>query len=257
MIVLDFDNLKVNELVGCIRYDTAKNVYPIHNMGRRRSGIIYNAVGTELYRFSDRTFLVNPGTVLIIPKGSEYHVELDGESNVCYVFECELEFSGEARPAVVKPGSFGRFERHFIDAERIWRTKKTAYKAECMSLLYRVIALLSQTSENIIHPANYEKIRASVEYLHEHYCEQSFRIESLHRMARMDEKYFRELFIRKFGIPPKTYVTELKIQRAKELLGSDKQNITEIASLLGYTDVYHFSKAFKQRTGVPPSRWTD
>jgi AraC-like DNA-binding protein len=37
----------------------------------------------------------------------------------------------------------------------------------------------------------------------------------------------------------------------------EMKNLTEseIAELCGFSDIYYFSKVFKQICGVPPSRW--
>jgi YesN/AraC family two-component response regulator len=47
----------------------------------------------------------------------------------------------------------------------------------------------------------------------------------------------------------------LKIKEAKALLRSKKMSITEISELCGFSDVYYFSKTFKQICGMPPSAW--
>ena len=54
---------------------------------------------------------------------------------------------------------------------------------------------------------------------------------------------------------PKEYVLELKMRRARELLSQEKYSVSEIGVILGYSDVYHFSKSFKHATGVPPTEW--
>jgi len=45
------------------------------------------------------------------------------------------------------------------------------------------------------------------------------------------------------------------LEKAKELLenGFDG-SIQEVAAKVGYDDVYHFSKLFKKRFGMPPSK---
>ena len=46
-----------------------------------------------------------------------------------------------------------------------------------------------------------------------------------------------------------------RTERAKELLEQGtKGSIQEIAAAVGYDDAYHFSKLFKKRYGIPPSR---
>lgn len=47
----------------------------------------------------------------------------------------------------------------------------------------------------------------------------------------------------------------IRLEKAKELLenGFDG-SIQEVAAEVGYDDVYHFSKLFKKRFGMPPSK---
>ena len=252
---MSFDSIKINSLLSCNRYETARDVYPIHNKGRRFTGLIYTAAGREVYRYRDKTITAEPETVLFNPKGSEYRIDFDVEVSLCYGFELDVADTDGLVPTLFTPAASFGVEGLFLDAIRIWNAQKVGCLAECTALLYKTIAALQKSRELIIHPAVFEKIRPAVEYLHEHYTDRGFRVDELHVMAGLDAKYFRTLFLRKYGISPKAYVTGLKIRRAKELLSTEKQNITEIADYLGYADVYHFSKAFKLATGVPPSGW--
>ena len=124
-----------------------------------------------------------------------------------------------------------------------------------MSLLYNVIGFCARIEEKFIHPGKYEKIREAVEYLHLHYTEQDFRIEALSEISGINSAYFARIFNDKFGISPKKYVNELKLKRARELLSHEKYTVSEIGLLLGYSDVYHFSKSFKKGTGMSQLEW--
>ncbi len=252
---MNLDNIKICSLISCNRYETLREGYPIHNRGRRFTGLIYTSKGCEVYRYKDKNITAVPGTVLLNPKGSEYVIDFEGDVSLCYGFELDVEGYDELEPMLFTPSpAFGAPEL-FTEAVRIWDAKKVGYLAECTALLYKTVAAIQKSRELIMHPAVFEKIRPAAEYLHEHYTDRGFRVEELHIIAGLDEKYFRTLFMKKYGMSPKAYVTELKIRRAKELLTTEKQNITEIADYLGYTDVYHFSKSFKLATGVPPSMW--
>ena len=50
-------------------------------------------------------------------------------------------------------------------------------------------------------------------------------------------------------------ITVKKIEQAKDLLSAGGISITEISELCGFSDVYYFSKTFKQICGMPPSAW--
>ena len=49
------------------------------------------------------------------------------------------------------------------------------------------------------------------------------------------------------------YFSEMKIERAKELIREDTMNFTQIADSLGYTSIHYFSRQFKKLTGMTPS----
>ena len=101
----------------------------------------------------------------------------------------------------------------------------------------------------------FDKIESAVIYLHQHCMDTDFRLESLHSIAGISQRYFEILFRQKYGTTPKEYVIERKIERAKELLTSEKLLIRDVALMLGYSDIYHFGKIFTKKTGYTPSEY--
>lgn len=53
----------------------------------------------------------------------------------------------------------------------------------------------------------------------------------------------------------KEYITRLRMERAKELIGSSGQTFTEIAEQTGFTTLRYFSTAFRQYAGLTPSQY--
>lgn len=68
----------------------------------------------------------------------------------------------------------------------------------------------------------------------------------------MSYSTFRRTFKDATGHPPGDYFIEMKMNRAKQLLLTEK-SIQEVADLLGFDSVYYFSRLFKSRTGKSPS----
>lgn len=54
-----------------------------------------------------------------------------------------------------------------------------------------------------------------------------------------------------------TYVTQLRIERAKELIRLKEYRMSEVAYMVGFSDAGYFSTIFKQVTGVSPSEWNN
>jgi AraC-like DNA-binding protein len=65
--------------------------------------------------------------------------------------------------------------------------------------------------------------------------------------------------VRKFhqetGTSPLKYVNALRIEKAKEILKSDHERLSDIALALGYSNLFDFSRDFKKHTGVAPSKY--
>ena len=57
------------------------------------------------------------------------------------------------------------------------------------------------------------------------------------------------------GVSPISYVHDLRIQKAKEMLRSDYDSLSSVAQSLGYLNLYDFSRDFKKHTGVAPSKY--
>ena len=82
---------------------------------------------------------------------------------------------------------------------------------------------------------------------------ESFNLESLAAEAGISSRTFRRQFKQRMGLSPRAYLLSQRINRAKQLLTDTTQPIKQIASALGYSDVYFFTRQFKEQTGLPPA----
>lgn len=68
-----------------------------------------------------------------------------------------------------------------------------------------------------------------------------------------DYTYLANIFSEEEGITIEKFIISHKIEKAKELIGYDELNLTEIAWKLHYSSVAHLSNQFKKVTGSTPS----
>jgi AraC-like DNA-binding protein len=71
--------------------------------------------------------------------------------------------------------------------------------------------------------------------------------------AHLSATYFSRLFRKEMGMSFREYTVRIRLERARLLLEETDMSITRIAESLGYTDLFVFSRQFKQHYGVPPS----
>jgi AraC-like DNA-binding protein len=73
----------------------------------------------------------------------------------------------------------------------------------------------------------------------------------------MNVAYASTLFSQTVGVPFKTYLTELRMEKAKALLSDPAKTASEVAFCTGYASENRFRLAFKKATGLPPTTWRE
>lgn len=89
------------------------------------------------------------------------------------------------------------------------------------------------------------------EYIEVNYLK-DINLKSMAKKAGLSHEHFCKRFKREFGTSPVKFRNELRINAAKQLLYLSELQISEIADRLSFNDVYTFSRAFKNRTGLSP-----
>lgn len=80
-------------------------------------------------------------------------------------------------------------------------------------------------------------------------------VADLATVATMSRSVFAERFRRALGRSPASYLTEVRVARAKRYLGKDGLSVGETSRRLGYGSEEGFSRAFSRHVGATPSQW--
>ena len=80
-------------------------------------------------------------------------------------------------------------------------------------------------------------------------------------MQMLEKHFYRsksqltKIFKKAYNTTPYAYLIDYRIELAKNLLKTTKKPINEIAEYLRFSSEYHFSGAFKKKTGVSPREY--
>ena len=96
-----------------------------------------------------------------------------------------------------------------------------------------------------------EKIRQVKQYLDQH-ARTRITLKELSEKVGMSIPHLSAEFKRCYGDSPINYLIGLRLRQARYLLLDRQLQITEIASRVGYDDIFHFSKLFKKHFGISP-----
>lgn len=99
-----------------------------------------------------------------------------------------------------------------------------------------------------------QHFRRLLRYADAHYME-SLNLQELCDQFFINVSYCCELFRRETGATFTQYITRLRMQHARELLGTTALPLKEICERIGYNDYFYFDKVFKKNVGCTPSEY--
>jgi AraC family transcriptional regulator len=96
------------------------------------------------------------------------------------------------------------------------------------------------------------KLRQMTEWMADHLADE-FNLGQLATRAGLSKFYFDRLFKTATGVSPSKYHTTLRMDEAKRLLRESKDDIIDVAMIVGYANPSHFAQVFRKETGLSPS----
>jgi YesN/AraC family two-component response regulator len=100
--------------------------------------------------------------------------------------------------------------------------------------------------------SQYHKIQQAVRFINDNY-RTDIRHDAVAWEARMSPAHFSRIFKKVMGLSYQDYLNSRRITKAKNLLRTSPQSVTEIAFSLGFADPTGFGRIFKKLTGHTPS----
>ena len=95
------------------------------------------------------------------------------------------------------------------------------------------------------------KLREAIAYINDH-LDQNLSLAELAALVQMSPYYFASLFKQSIGLAPHQYVTQCRIERAKQLLKTRELTIIEICQQVGFQSQSHFTRVFRKYTATTP-----
>ncbi len=225
--------------------------------------LYYVEAGEAYVRHHGREYRLWPGGMYLVPAHTQmdfwcprhfvqhwvhFNATIFGGLDLFWHLPCAYETGVD--DASVTAAKFGRMEK-------LQESTGPANILESAGILLQLLApfLVEADSDLLIQRQRaFARFREVLEYIESHLA-QPVSTADLARVAHMERTYFCHLFSRQMGISPARYVRQRRIQEAQTLLIATGSSLDEIADRLCFSDAFHLSKAFKQATGISPSRF--
>lgn len=159
----------------------------------------------------------------------------------------------EALPGFIRytltPDGFRRARRGMQLALRSFYWSGVHHEKWAMLSLERVLLGLYDDSHRVgsmdLH------VRRALDFIHRNIGRQ-LSLEEIAASACISVSFLIRLFRRQVGMTPISYVEQLRLQRATDLLRNSQYPVAQIATLLGYEHPSYFGRRFLKATGLTP-----
>ncbi len=132
-------------------------------------------------------------------------------------------------------------------------------EAELRALLARVLldprsrTLSVAAGASAAGPSADGAVRSALDWLERHYATATPE-RGLARRVGLSDGHFRARFRASVGASPRAFVLELRLHAARRLLAAGTLSVKQVAATVGYRDPLLFSRLYRRRWGIPPSR---
>lgn len=235
------------------------------------SGFVYIVFGKGRALLNKLEYGIEGFCLLHAGKGSFLSLQAEGESIEFYCIFYKAELPPQTGKTKRSAAAFSPAQRDYVwtpeapialfqlvqSMHAAWKPEVTPQmehlhvKARFYEFIYELACQLKR-QDAFSQPA--DVIDQVTQYIHRHYNE-PISLESLARRWSYSMQHLSKQFKRRTGKSPIDFVIQVRMDKAKELLAGTGATIREIASAVGYKDVFYFNRVFKKHTGITPGQY--
>ena len=225
---------------------------------RITSSFLYVKKGVYRYTVGSEVFDVRAGEAVYIPRGAAYTYAVVDRDTQCIQVEFDLGRLTDGRVEAVcfsdRPIPLGGGESItvlFYDlVDRYFKDHFMTF-----SVLYQMLSMFfGNVGSASVLGGEKGKIDPALEYIGNN-VSNPISVPALAAMCGISTSHFRRLFKSLTGRSPVRYKNWVVMKRACSMLACGAMNVGEIADVLGFSDIYTFSQAFKKEIGVSPKQY--
>ncbi len=146
----------------------------------------------------------------------------------------------------------------YYDEIRVSNFDNVMHTAELLSQIadsLENLTVLMRTKKSALNNQEHlKKLQPALDFIDINY-NTNFSLKDVAAICCVSEAYMSRMFRATMKCSLTQYVTKLRIEKAKELLADSHQKMLAIAYEVGYYDCAHFSRKFKEETGMTPSEY--
>lgn len=214
---------------------------------RDYSALAFRIKGDATITAGGKSYYLDSGDILYMPQNLAYEARYSDTELIVIHFRTGQD---DPAPQVFSMTNAQQVYKAFLSAHTIWKTKAPGYTAYGISQFYHILGLLCEQDTVTKLPDYF--LRA-VSYIHGNFRDPGIHISVVCKNAGISATYLRTLFQQSYGKSPTQYITELRLEYARNLL-SCGISVESAAQQSGFPDSKYFARVVKKHFGCTPSQ---
>lgn len=242
-----FENLRVKDVHAVVRYTPKLKRWTAQ---KRRNHIIgIQLDGSAYHDLGYQEFVLSGNCVYFFNQRDDFRVEVSQPGTAISIHFTTYEDIHTDSFCIPVTNS-AEIRSILQQAEQ---AKRLGDELRLLSCLYRLCEQLNRLREKAYSPID-PRMAAAKAYIDAHFADRDCLARAT-AAAGVTPRHFGALFRGSFDVTPNRYIVMCRVEWAKALLSAKGLSVSDVAERCGFSDVYYFSKVFKQICGVPPSKW--
>lgn len=242
--MVDTDSFIIDEFRGVMRVHDPCGRY-LDMKHRHCAVVIVTCSGKIRFTQNGRTLISDITHPIFIPEGASYVNECEEEADsLMFSFRTTQEYKDML---TLSPLPVAECLWYYEAIKSAGISKRRGYKQKQLSLMYSMLAGMFSAPEK-----NDRLASRCAAMIRENHANPSFSCKALASALFVSEAYLRREFKKEYHTGVGEYMRKIRMEKARELL-LERRSVKETALTCGYSDVYQFSRAYKQYYGHSPS----
>lgn len=212
---------------------------------REYSALSFRIKGQAQITYNNKGCFVNTNDILYLPQNIPYSTEYNHTEII--VIHFKTLYNDKDIEAYRIPNTEKIFKL-FLKALDIWQNKNIGYKALTTAVLYEILGTILAENNRRTMP---EYFLNAISIINTEYKDPQISIKSICKRVGTSETVFRKLFSDNYKKPPVAYITELRLEHARNLIANG-ESVETAAYESGFSDPKYFSRVVKKHLGCTP-----